>query len=71
MMSRFEHLPIELLPLMVAHLQSPEHLTSPCLVSRTFYHFSVPILYKRIAIFPWHKFSKFRVRGSLLQGKSK
>jgi hypothetical protein len=64
-MARFEDLPLELLPLIVVHLLSPEHLSSLCLVSRTFYHFSVSILYNRIAIFPWHKFSKFRVSGSL------
>jgi len=60
-MARFEDLPVELLPQILVHLPIPDHLASLCLVGRTFYSFSVPILYKRIAILPWHKSSKSRV----------
>ena len=63
-MAYFEDLPVELLPLIVVHLLKPGHLSSLCLVSRTFHLASVPELYKRIAIFPWHKSSKSRVCGS-------
>jgi hypothetical protein len=60
-MARLEELPLDLLPQILIHLLIPDHLASLCLVSRTVYSFSVPKLYRRIAILPWHKSSKSRV----------
>ena len=60
-MARFENLPLDLLPQILVHSLIPDHLASLCLVSRTFYSFSVPKLYRRIAILPWYKSSKSRV----------
>ncbi|KAF8470403.1 hypothetical protein DFH94DRAFT_208822 [Russula ochroleuca] len=60
-MTRFEDLPLDLLPQILVHLVLPDHLAALCLVSRTFYSFSVPNLYRRIVILPWHKSSKSRV----------
>ncbi|KAN0116626.1 hypothetical protein V8E52_005770 [Russula decolorans] len=60
-MARFEDLPLDLLPQILVHLLIPDHLASLCLVSRNFYSFSVPKLYRRIVILPWQKSSKSRV----------
>jgi F-box associated protein len=62
-MARFEDLPLDLLPQILVHLLIPDHIASLCLVNRTFYAFSVPNLYRRIAILPWHKSPKSRVCG--------
>jgi hypothetical protein len=60
-MAPFQGLPLDLLPQILVHLLVPDHLASLCLVSRTIYSFSVPKLYRRIVILPWHKSSKSRV----------
>ena len=62
-MTRFEELPLDLLPQILVHLFKPGHVASLCLVNRAFYLFSVPNLYRRIVILPWHKSSKYRVCG--------
>ncbi|KAI9509537.1 hypothetical protein F5148DRAFT_996446 [Russula earlei] len=60
-MARFEDLPIEILPLIVDHVLGHGNLASLCLVSRAFHEFTVSRLYRRVAIFPWNRFSKSRV----------
>jgi hypothetical protein len=62
-MARFGNLPLDLFPQILVHLLIPDHLASLCLVSRTIYSFSVPKLYRRIVILPWHKSSKSKVCG--------
>jgi hypothetical protein len=54
-MARFEDLPLELLPLLVANIPGPAHLASLCLVNRTFYAFAVSKLYERIFIYAWQQ----------------
>ena len=63
-MAPFQDLPLDLLPQILVHLVVPDHLALLCLVSRTIYSFSVPKLYRRIVILPWHKSSKSRVCGT-------
>ena len=68
-MTRFQDLPLDLLPQILVYLLLPDHIATLCLVSRTFYSFSVPNLYRQIVILPWHKSSKSRVCGLYYVGK--
>jgi hypothetical protein len=60
-MTSSEGLPLDLLPQILAHLSTPDHVASLCLVNRPFYLFSVPNLYRRIVILPRHKAPESRV----------
>ncbi|KAF9011769.1 hypothetical protein BDQ17DRAFT_1344798 [Cyathus striatus] len=60
-MTEFTNLPLELLPCVLYHLQKSHHLTSTCLVSKIFYQFSVPELYRRASIYSWHREAKIKV----------
>ncbi|KAF7322117.1 F-box domain-containing protein [Mycena kentingensis (nom. inval.)] len=58
----FSDLPLELLPEILSHLSPrPQFLASACLVNSTINGFASPLLYSRVAIFPWHKRSKAKV----------
>ena len=70
-MTSFEGLPLDLLPQILAQLFSPDHVASLCLVNRAFYLFSVPKLYRRIAILPRHNAPRFRVCNLYLKERSR
>jgi hypothetical protein len=70
-MTRFEDLPLDLLPQFLVYLLLPDYIATLCLVSRTFYSFSVQNLYRRIVILPWHKYSKSRVCGLIYSNREK
>ncbi|KAH9924988.1 uncharacterized protein BXZ73DRAFT_91166 [Epithele typhae] len=61
MISHFNDLPLELLPLIVQYLLRPSHLAIACRVNRSFYTFSIPLLYERVFIYAWHKEGKAKV----------
>lgn len=57
----FEDLPPEIIPIVVENVTKPQHLAAICLVSRAFHAFTVPVLYKRIFIYPWQREGKLKV----------
>ncbi|PCH36837.1 hypothetical protein WOLCODRAFT_109224 [Wolfiporia cocos MD-104 SS10] len=60
-MVQFLDLPLELLPLVVQHVVRPSHLARICLVNKSWYEFTVPLLYQRVFVYAWHREGKFRV----------
>jgi len=58
----FLDLPLELLPVILSHLQKPYHLSSTCLVSKTFHQFAATKLYERASIYSWQKEGKAKVK---------
>jgi hypothetical protein len=61
MLAEFTDLPLELLPAIFETIRRPSTLATICLVSRTFYNFTIPLLYERIFIYPWQKEGKRKV----------
>ncbi|KAK0205246.1 hypothetical protein DFS33DRAFT_1326848 [Desarmillaria ectypa] len=57
----FLDLPLDILPLVLCHLQNTHHLALTCRVNKIFYQFAAPILYERISIYSWHKHGKTKV----------
>ncbi|KAK0451597.1 hypothetical protein EV421DRAFT_1702856 [Armillaria borealis] len=57
----FLDLPLDILPLVLSHLQNTQHLALTCCVNKTFYQFAAPRLYERISIYSWHKHGKTKV----------
>ena len=57
----FSDLPLEILPVILSHLQRPHHLFSTCLVNQTFLQFAVPKLYDTVYIYSWQKEVKTKV----------
>ncbi|KAF9026810.1 hypothetical protein BDZ89DRAFT_987670 [Hymenopellis radicata] len=51
-------LPLDILPVILSHIEHPRHLFHTCLVNRSFYQIAAPQLYRRIAIYSWHKQGK-------------
>jgi hypothetical protein len=60
-MAYFSDLPLELLPLIVRHVLKASQLARLCLVSKSFYEFTTPVLYDRIIIRPWYQNVKGKV----------
>ena len=60
-LSGFNDLPLEIIPLIVQHIVRPQHLAEICLVDKVFYSAAIPILYERTTIFAWHKNAKTKV----------
>ena len=58
---KFSDLPLELLPIIFAHLIKPHHLALACLVNKPFQTFAVPWLYSHVSIYSWHKEGKIKV----------
>lgn len=65
-MLSFLDLPIDILPLVLSFLLKPAHLALACSVSKSFHESATPILYRRIAIYAWHKHAKSKVAFGLL-----
>jgi hypothetical protein len=61
MLADFTDLPLELLPAIFETIRRPSTLATICLVSRTIYNFTIPLLYERIFIYPWQKEGKRKV----------
>ncbi|KAG7451596.1 uncharacterized protein BT62DRAFT_942611 [Guyanagaster necrorhizus] len=57
----FLDLPLDILPLILSHLQNTHHLALTCCVNKIFYQFAAPRLYERISIYSWHKHRKTKV----------
>jgi len=62
LMTTFNNLPLELLPVIVQNVVNPESLASFCLVNKTFCEFTRPFLYHTIAVFPWNQKEKVMER---------
>jgi hypothetical protein len=59
--SNMDILPIELIPLILGQLPSPQDLSVTCRINRVFWRLSVPLLYEKVYIQAWHRQSKRRV----------
>ncbi|KAF5384073.1 hypothetical protein D9615_003422 [Tricholomella constricta] len=57
----FLDLPVDILPLIISNLVKPHHLSSACLVNKTFQEFTVPRLYERVSIYAWQREGKTKV----------
>ncbi|KAG1737583.1 uncharacterized protein EDB91DRAFT_1290700 [Suillus paluster] len=53
-MVEFIDIPLELLPVIFDSVVRPHHLTSLCLVNKSFNEFAIPRLYQRVYIYAWH-----------------
>ncbi|KAH7883024.1 hypothetical protein F5I97DRAFT_1901313 [Phlebopus sp. FC_14] len=60
-MAQFLAVPPELLPIIFDFVLRPQHLSSLCLVNRTFNRFATPFLYRRLFIFAWYTDVKSRL----------
>ncbi|KIK96882.1 hypothetical protein PAXRUDRAFT_137464 [Paxillus rubicundulus Ve08.2h10] len=60
-MSQFLELPLELLPVILDSVVKPQHISTLCLVNKSFKDFATPLLYRRVFIFAWHKEAKSKV----------
>ncbi|KAF9460431.1 hypothetical protein BDZ94DRAFT_1169804 [Collybia nuda] len=60
-MTQFLDLPPEILPVIFDNILKPHHITSICLVSKTFYEFSIRRLYERASIYSWQRDGKTKV----------
>ncbi|KAJ8522413.1 hypothetical protein ONZ45_g1000 [Pleurotus djamor] len=54
-------LPLELYPHVFDNLPKPEYLAACCLLNRAIHSLVIPLLYRRISIYAWHKGAKQRV----------
>lgn len=54
-------LPVELIPVILKYLQTPQDLSVTCRVNKVFWTFSTTLLYERIHIQAWHRQSKQKV----------
>ena len=59
-MVEFNDLPIEIIPVITRQLLRPHHLATASLVNRSFYTYTIPLLYERASIFAWHRESKVK-----------
>lgn len=66
-MTRFNDLPLELLPAIAQNVVKAESLASFCLVSKTFCEFTRPFLYHTIAVSPWNHKEKVMVANPSIQ----
>jgi hypothetical protein len=60
-MSQFLELPLELLPVILDFVVKPQHISTLCLVNKSFNDFAMPLLYRRVFIFAWYKEAKSKV----------
>lgn len=60
-MTQFLDLPLEILPVIFENILKPHHITTICLVNKTFHEFAIPRLYDRASIYSWQREGKTKV----------